>query len=330
MPPREEQPGALAALRQMIRRVGWRARRTARIPLVVLLILLGGALLFRWTQHVGLFTALYWTVSTVTTVGYGDVVPTNMAARIVAMGFMLIGVPVLGLLLADVASGFVEGRIRRVLGMTARRMPQGYMLVLGWSQAARIAVRDLLARGRHVLVIAETDSLGMEHQNLQFLHADPASEETLERAEPLKASSALLCHEHDGNLLIAALALHHLAPQLPIVAIPARTNTARALTELGLLTSFPSDDLMGHVLSRSAQAPYAGPLLWQLVRDDEHRIAQVTPHREEVGQNVDAVRAQRALAGELLLGLVEQGEVRFALRGQTIQKESRLLVLRHI
>lgn len=314
----------------MLAKIRWRISpgRSARVVLVVGAMLVIGALFFRWTQHVGFLTALYWTITTVTTVGYGDVVAHTRAARIVAMVTMMVGVPVMGLLLADTASGFVEGRLRRALGMTVRAIPKDYMLVLGWSVAARIAASDLLNRGRHVLVVANTDSLGMEHPHLQFLHGDPADEATLERVKPHLAHAAILCHEHDGDILIAALALHRLAPNLSITAVPARSNTAQAMADLGLLASFPSDDLMGHVLARAAQAPHAGPLIWQLVRDEHHRIHEEMPAPDEVGKSMEEVRASRSLQGQLVFGVLVGDDVHFTLHNQPVTQDHTLILLK--
>ena len=199
--------------------------------------------------------------------------------------------------------------------------------MLGWTMPARIAVTDLLARGRHVLVIANVDGLGMDHPNLQFLHGDPADEANLERINPQDAHAAILCHDHDGDILIAALALHHMAPQLPITAVPSRSNTAQAMADLGLLASFPSNDLMGHVLARAAQAPHAGPLIWQLVRDEHHRIQEETPNAAEIGQTMEEVRSARALKGQLVFGVLNGDQVEFALSGQRLTADHRLIVL---
>ena len=214
--------------------------------------------------------------------------------------------------------------------MTVHTMPKDYMLVLGWSVPARIAVNDLLERGRHVLVVANAENLGIEHPHLQFLHDDPADENALARVHPERAAAAVLCHEIDGNMLIAALALQRLAPGLPITAIPPRSNTAKAIADLGLAASFPSDDLLGHVLARSASAPHAGPLIWQLMSDEHHRIYEVGPNSGEVGQSVEKVRAARSLEGELVLGVLDGDTVQFGLESQTLNPQSRLLVLKRL
>lgn len=51
---------------------------------------------------------IWWAVTTVTTVGYGDVVPQTDAGRIVAMAIMLVGIGFVALLTAFIADRFIH------------------------------------------------------------------------------------------------------------------------------------------------------------------------------------------------------------------------------
>src|SRR3954447_20148514 len=57
-------------------------------------------------------TGLWWAAQTVTTVGYGDNVPTTLAGRLVAVLVMLLGVAFLTVITASITSTFVA-RTRR-------------------------------------------------------------------------------------------------------------------------------------------------------------------------------------------------------------------------
>jgi voltage-gated potassium channel len=54
------------------------------------------------------WSGIWWAVVTVTTVGYGDVYPTTVTGRIVAIVLMLVGIGFLAVLTATIASRFVQ------------------------------------------------------------------------------------------------------------------------------------------------------------------------------------------------------------------------------
>jgi voltage-gated potassium channel Kch len=54
--------------------------------------------------------AIWWAAETVTTIGYGDVVPTTSLGKLVAAGLMIFGFASLSLLAGIVASVFVHRR----------------------------------------------------------------------------------------------------------------------------------------------------------------------------------------------------------------------------
>ena len=50
--------------------------------------------------------ALWWTIVTMTTVGYGDYVPTTISGRLLAVVLMFLGVGLFGVLTSFLASAF--------------------------------------------------------------------------------------------------------------------------------------------------------------------------------------------------------------------------------
>ncbi|MFC7587661.1 potassium channel family protein [Nonomuraea antimicrobica] len=63
--------------------------------------------------------ALWWSLTTMTTVGYGDRFPITSEGRLVAAGLMLAGIALLGVVTAAIASWFVE-RFERSVAMERR------------------------------------------------------------------------------------------------------------------------------------------------------------------------------------------------------------------
>jgi voltage-gated potassium channel len=62
----------------------------------------------------GLGDALWWAVQTVTTVGYGDVVPEHVTGRLIGIALMLQGIALLTVITAAVTATLVEQTRRRL------------------------------------------------------------------------------------------------------------------------------------------------------------------------------------------------------------------------
>jgi len=98
----------------------------ARFLLAATVLVLNGAIIVylaeRHAPHSNIHTlgqAVWWSLVTVTTVGYGDFYPVTLPGRITAGFIMITGLLTLAVVTAQVASGFVAQGPRR-----AQRRPQ--------------------------------------------------------------------------------------------------------------------------------------------------------------------------------------------------------------
>jgi voltage-gated potassium channel Kch len=112
-PPR---PAAAALIRRITRRP-LTARRAGRtIALTTVLVALAGAFaitLVDRDEFPTLGSGLWWSAQTVTTVGYGDHVPTTTAGQLVAVAVMVMGIAFISVVTAAISAVFIEGARRR-------------------------------------------------------------------------------------------------------------------------------------------------------------------------------------------------------------------------
>ncbi len=65
------------------------------------------------SQINSMLDAVWWTVATVTTVGYGDIVPVTETGKIVAIFFMFFGIGVLALFISVLGTQFYKRRFAK-------------------------------------------------------------------------------------------------------------------------------------------------------------------------------------------------------------------------
>ena len=102
-----------------------RAIRT--IVLVAMLMVVAGALLVRVVEpstfhDIGL--SLWWSVTTLTTVGYGDIVPESTAGRVVGAALMLTGVSLIPLVTSVAVSILTAKRTQDLHDEQVKRLAE--------------------------------------------------------------------------------------------------------------------------------------------------------------------------------------------------------------
>ncbi len=85
------------------------------IGATVVIVLVGGLVvwLFDGREFPDYGSALWYTLQTVTTVGYGDKVPTSLVGRLTGSFVMIVAVALLAIVTALITSTFVEAAQRR-------------------------------------------------------------------------------------------------------------------------------------------------------------------------------------------------------------------------
>ena len=78
---------------------------------ISLITIIGGGIAFadiEKAQHLSVFDGVWWATVTITTVGYGDLYPKTTGGRILAMGVMVIGISMIGVVTASLAQALIR------------------------------------------------------------------------------------------------------------------------------------------------------------------------------------------------------------------------------
>lgn len=177
---------------------------------------------------------LWWSIVTVTTVGYGDYFPTTPGGRfLVAAPLMLFGIGLLGYVISLATSMLVESRTKELKGMS-KITESGHVVIFNFPSLDKVEriVDELRDEGKErgaeiVLVDEDLAELPPElmKRHVRFVKGNPARDETLERANIDKAAHAIVLSKKQGDS-------HSDALNLSItLAIEARTRSVRTTVE---------------------------------------------------------------------------------------------------
>lgn len=274
------------------------------VATAVACVLAGGAV-FAATQHLAVTTGWYWAIETATTVGYGDVTPTNAVGRVVASVVMLTTIPLLAGAFALVTGSAVTNGVRRLLEMGARFPEGSFRLVLGMHPSVGVVLEELERAGDAVVLIADVDPATVPG-HAHHIRGDPTEEATLRRGRPEAAAHVLIACEDDGDVLVAAVLVRQEAPEVPVTALVGARRLIPALRDLGVDQVLSPDDLTGHTIAKGLEAPHAGEVLMHLVRGEEHRLVEHLVPPDAVPRRLNALRQDHAA---VILGVIRPGGV---------------------
>jgi voltage-gated potassium channel len=275
------------------------------ILMLAAISIVSGAIAFSIAEHISIWTGLYWSVTTASTVGYGDVTPHSGAGRIIAVAEMVTAIPLLAAAFALVAAAATAARLSRFLNVE-QRLPTGrFVVLLGAHPTVGLVSQQVHDAGYLVVVAADVESSTLP-EFVMHIRGAPTSETTVAATNPAAAKSVLLVSPDDGELLVTAVLLRHLAPNVPVVALAQSTRVAAALSDLGVAQTISTEALLGNTLAKSLESPHAGDVLLSLLDGNGYKIEEVEVSAELAGTSLQTARAE---ADGLLLGIVRDGTV---------------------
>jgi voltage-gated potassium channel len=93
-------------------RVLFSAEGVRYAALLTLLTALTGGAAFASVENISVGNGIYWAITTMTTVGYGDIVPHTSAGKVIAIIVMLVGIGFASLVIGAAAERFVHREIQ--------------------------------------------------------------------------------------------------------------------------------------------------------------------------------------------------------------------------
>lgn len=153
---------------------------------------------------VSIFDAFWYTLVTITTIGYGDITPVTVTGRLIAVAIMSSGVVVFGAVSGKLASVFFDRQQKRERGLIKLRKKREHLVVCGWKPDMDSLLTGMLRSNPDMLPadIVLVNGASQERmypilsssalRGINYVNGDFIEEETLDRANVKSASNVMV------------------------------------------------------------------------------------------------------------------------------------------
>ncbi len=169
------------------------------------------------------FDGLWWVMTTVTTVGYGDFYPVSIGGRLIGVFLYLFGIALIGLVLGKIIEAFAIYRKRREEGEIMYKGKNHY-IIIGWSQKAKYAIREMINTDKNIeiIIIDELEKAPILDHNIHYIQGNASERNVLEKANIKEANTVLVFADDkiengqltDGKTLLIASTIESIAPEV--------------------------------------------------------------------------------------------------------------------
>lgn len=259
--------------------------------------------------HVSVVDIIYFTAITITTVGYGDIVPVSQQARLMDAMLvtplrLLVWLVFLGTAYELVLQRWLENRRMNQLQKTLR----DHLIVCGYGHSGQAAASESVARG-----IAPGNILVMDRDAGRLrlaadagyvgLLGDPTREADFSAARIDAARAVLLCLGRDDAAVLAVLTARQLSSRVRIICNVAEEENIKLIRQAGADVIVTPSLVGGHLMADSVDTSHVADYVSDLMRTSGRvRLRQRVARAEEVG------RPMREIGPELAVRLIRGNE----------------------
>lgn len=252
---------------------------------------------------------LYFTAVTITTVGYGDIVPVTQQARLFDT-FVVTPIRLfVWLIFLGTAYTFVFQRTwDRIRTRMIEKTLRNHFIVCGFGSGGEATVIELLRQGvdpKLIVVIdpdAERVALAVE-LGVTALTGDATHNSTLEAACIDCASALLVSPGRDDTAALVVLGARQLNHSIPISASVRAVENEDLVRQAGATSIINPVSLGGHLLARSST--HRGAV--DYIRDLAAADGRVALH-ERLATDADVGKSLRSIGPGLGVRLLRQGQ----------------------
>lgn len=260
--------------------------RTNKTLFLVVVILAIGTTGYMLLSHYSFVDALYMTVITVTTVGFGELKPFTPEEKVFTIFLILTSITVFGYAVSVFSEYLVSGKLfehfkhRKVEKQVANL--KGHVIVCGYGRNGKQAIFKLKSYNKSFVVVEKNKKIAsfLDTEGILNINGDATLDETLLRAGIKRASYLITALPSDANNLFVVLTTSQLNKKCKVISRASNESSYSKLKIAGAENVIMPDKLGGDHMASLVVTPDVIEFVDRLTIEGE-----TTANLEEVAVN---------------------------------------------
>ena len=261
------------------------------------------------------FDSLYWSIVTVTTVGYGDIVPHTLYAKIITIFLILSGVIAVSLFTAVVTSNLIKKTIFKLKEWENMENLDKHLIICGYKPQLKLLIDDFLKKNKrltikdivviHNSLTPEIEIMLNELKYVKFIEGDFSEEEILKKAKASKASKAIIMAENndtsDSKILATTILLKSFNHNMYIIAEIINPKFESYLEKIGCDEIILSEEYNKYLISKAIIDPGISKVVGNLIMNENFKIITKKIYNQTFQEVFDTLLKENII----LIGIIE-------------------------
>jgi voltage-gated potassium channel len=236
------------------------------------------------SQINSLESAMWFLIATLTTVGYGDVVPVTYWGRIIGMVFLLSSLGVYGFIIGRIANIMSTLKEQKELGLNGTSF-KNHVVMIGWNDFGASVISHLIGAGKQVAVVTkDRGSIDIIHEyynadQVFTLFSDYNNFDFLEKANIQKASIVFINFNDDTEKLVYIINIKKNFSSLNYVVTLENGNLKSTFQHAGVTYAISKNEISSKLLASYIYEPdvalFSEEILAYAHEDYEYDMKQV-------------------------------------------------------
>ncbi|HSB31306.1 MAG TPA: potassium channel protein [Candidatus Sulfobium mesophilum] len=204
---------------------------------LILLLISAGTVGYVFIEGWDFLDSLYMTITTLTTVGFGEVHPLSRIGRVFTIALIVGGVGTVFYALGTIAKFMLEGEFEEIFGRKRLEKKikelREHFIVCGYGRMGKIICRELKEKNISFVVIEKKPEALIGGQDVLLVEGDATRDEILKEVQIGRARGLISVLPTDAENLYVVLSARGLNPRLMIVARAGEEGSEQKLVRAG-------------------------------------------------------------------------------------------------